>query len=130
MAHPARPDHVFAPVLRYLDVPLVVVALAPVLALRASLLGYSIGAGGWLLQRVIGAADRRWMRRVSEPLRQLGVNLFEGFARVWLLGGMIVIAGVVGGRPDGLVAALVIFGAYSVAFITKVLTGPPRRVVQ
>ena len=124
-----RVDLHLPPVLRYLDVVLVIVALAPVLAVGAPRFGYAVGAGGWILQRVIAEADRRWLRRVTEPLRQLGVNLFEGFARIWLLGGMIVLAGVVGGRPDGLTAALVIFGAYSVAFVIKVLSGPPGRAV-
>ena len=63
----------------------------------------------------------------EQPLKQLGVNLFEGFARIWLLAGVIIIAAVVGGRRDGLTAALVIFGAYSVAFAIKVISGPPRR---
>ena len=116
-------------VLRYLDVPLVVIALVPAIVLGAPVLGYALGAGGWILQRVIGEADRRWTRKVAEPLKQLGVTLFEGFARIWLLAGVIVIAAVVGGRRDGLTASLVIFGAYSVAFAIKVFTGPPRRRV-
>jgi hypothetical protein len=114
-------------VLRYLDVVLVVIALAPALAFGAPVLGYAIGGGGWVLQRVVAAADRRWTRRVTEPLKQLGVNLFEGFARIWLLAGVIVIAAVAGGRRDGLTAALVIFGAYSVVLAIKLITGPPRR---
>ena len=114
-------------VLRYLDVPLVVIALVPAIVLGAPVLGYALGAGGWIVQRVIGEADRRWTRKVAEPLKQLGVTLFEGFARIWLLAGVIVIAAVVGGRRDGLTASLVIFGAYSVAFAIKVFTGPPRR---
>lgn len=113
--------------LRYLDVPLVVIAIAPALALGAPALGFAFGAGGWLVQRVIGEADRRWTRRVTEPLKQLGVTLFEGFARIWLLAGVIVIAAVIGGRRDGLTASLVIFGAYSVSFAVKVIMGPPRR---
>ena len=113
--------------LRYLDVVLVVVATVPALALGAPVLGFAFGAGGWILQRVVGEVDRRWTGKASTPLKQLGVNLFEGFARIWLLAGVIVIAAVVGGRRDGLTASLVIFGAYSVAFAVKVISGPPRR---
>jgi thiamine pyrophosphokinase len=40
---------------------------------------------------------------------------------------VIVIAGVAGGRVDGLTAALVTMGAYSVAFGIKVIMGPPQR---
>jgi len=90
-------------------------------------LGVAIGAGGWIVQRVIGEADRRWTRKVETPLKQLGVTLFEGFARIWLLAGFILIAALVGGRRDGLTTSLVILGAYSVAFAVKVLSGPPPR---
>jgi hypothetical protein len=112
--------------LQYLDVALVVIAVAPVLLLGAPVLGYAAGGGGWILQRVIAGADQRWTRRVTEPVKQLGVTLFEGFARIWLLAGVIVIAAIAGGRRDGLTAALVIFGAYSVSLAIKVITGPPQ----
>ena len=65
--------------------------------------------------------------RLTEPRAQLGANLFEAFGRIWLLAGAIVLAGVAGGRPDGLTAALVIFGAYSLAFVVRVFSGPPNR---
>lgn len=113
--------------LRYLDVVLVVIAMAPALVLGAPVLGYTIGAGGWILQRGIAEGDRRWIRKVSEPRKQLGISLFEAFGRTWLLAAVIIVAALAGGRQDGLTAALVIFGAYSVAFVVKLITGPPRR---
>ena len=106
---------------------MLLIAVVAAIVLGAPLLGLVLGACGWIVQRVIGEADRRWTRKVAEPLKQLGVTLFEGFARIWLLAGVIVIAAVIGGRRDGLTASLVIFGAYSVAFLIKVLSGPPRR---
>ncbi len=124
--HPDVPNRVHQPVWAYSDVVLVVLAMAPAVALGAPVLGYAIGAGGWLLQRVIAETDRRWIGRVSEPVKQLGVSLFEAFGRIWLLAGAIIIAGIAGGRQDGLTAALVIFGAYSVAFVLKVITRPTR----
>jgi hypothetical protein len=105
--------------------------MAPAVALGAPVLGYAIAAGGWIRQRAIAETDRRWIRRVAEPRKQLGVSLFEAFGRIWLLAGVIIIAAVAGGNKDGLTAALVIFGAYSVAFVIRVMTGPPpRRAVQ
>jgi hypothetical protein len=71
--------------------------------------------------------DKRWTRKPIQPVKALGIHLFEAYARIWLLAGVIVIAAVIGGRRDGLAAALVIFGAYSVAFLVKVITGPPGR---
>jgi len=112
---------------RYLDVALVLLAAIPALALGAPALGYAIGAGAWVAQRIIAHADRRWISNSAEPRTQLGLNLFEAFGRIWLLAAAIVVAGVVGGRADGLTAALVIFAAYSVAFAVKVITGPPQR---
>ncbi len=120
-------NRVRQPLLRYLDVVAVVIALPVAIALGAPVLGCVLGAGGWVLQRVVGEADRRWTRKVAEPVKRLGVTLFEGFARIWLLAIVIVIAALVGGRRDGLTASLFIFGAYSVAFAVKVITGPPRQ---
>jgi hypothetical protein len=131
LSHTKDPNRVRQPLLRYLDVALVILAMAPALALGAPVLGYAVGAGGWILQRAVAETDRRWIRNVAEPVKQLGVSLFEAFGRIWLLAGVIIVAAVAGGRVDGLTAALVIFGAYSVAFAIKVITGPPgRRAVQ
>jgi len=114
-------------VLRYLDVGLVLIATVPALALGVPTLGYLVAAAAWVLQRVLAQLDRRWIRAAVEPRTQLALNLFEAFGRIWLLAGAIVLAGVVGGRADGLAAAVTVFGAYTVAFAIKVLTGPPKR---
>jgi hypothetical protein len=116
-------------VLRYLDVVVVAFATPIALALGAPPLGYLIGAVAWVLQRILAHADRRWISRKREPRTQLGLNLAEAFGRIWLLAGAIILAGVAGGHPDGLTAALTIFGAYSVAFAVRVLSGPPQRAV-
>jgi hypothetical protein len=110
----------------YLDVVLLLIVTAPALVLGAPVLGFVVGAAGWLLQRVLGKTDKRFIQ-AREPRTQLGLNLFEAFGRIWLLAGAIVIAGVAGSRADGLTAALVIFGAYSVAFVVRVFAGPPNR---
>jgi len=110
-------------VLRHLDVVLVVLAAAPALALGTPVLGYAVGAGAWVLQRIIAEVDRRWLARAVRP--PFGVNLVEAFGRIWLLAGAIVAAGVVGGRADGLTAALTIFIAYSVAFALRLVDGRP-----
>ena len=46
------------------------------------------------------------------------------------MAGAIVLAGVVGGRADGLTAAVVLFGAYSIAFMIRILSGPPGGTVR
>jgi hypothetical protein len=113
-------------ILRYLDVALVAVVAIPALVLGAPVFGYVVGAAAWILQRIVGATDRRLMSKVTDdPRTQVGFNLFERFGRIWLLAGGIVVAGVAGQRADGLTAALVIFGAYSIAFAVRLASGPP-----
>jgi hypothetical protein len=121
----ATSEELFMVFLRYLDVVLVALIAIPALALGAPVVGYGVGAATWILQRVIAEVDKRWIANVTEPRRQLGFNLFEAFGRTWLLAGGIVIAGLIA-RTDGLTAAVVIFGAYSVAFMIRVASGPPQ----
>ena len=113
--------------IRYLDVAFVVIGAPVAIALGAPALGYAIGVVAWIAQRILGVTDKRWTAGMSDPRRELAFNLFEGFGRIWLLAGAIVIAGVAGSRPDGLTAALVIFGAYSIAFLIRVGSGPPSK---
>jgi hypothetical protein len=114
-------------VLTYLDVLVVVIGTPVAIALGAPAFGCVIGAGAWLLQRLIHYLDRRYTSKIREPQRQLGFNLFEAFGRIWLLAGGIIIAGVVGGRSDGLAAALTIFAAYSICFVVRIMSGPPQQ---
>src|SRR5271166_5076930 len=116
-------------ILLYLDVILVVLLVPVALSLGASAVGYAIGAAAWVAQRIIAHADRRWISATRAPRTQLGLNLFEAFGRIWLLAGAIILAALVGGQVAGLTASLVIFGAYTVAFGIRVITGPPPRKV-
>jgi hypothetical protein len=113
-----------AQVLAYLDVVLVVLAAPVAIALGASPLGYLIAAGAWVLQRVLQQFDRRWIAARGTDAR-FGLNLVDGFGRIWLLAGAIVLAAIIGGRSDGLTAALLIFCVYSIAFAMRVVEGRP-----
>jgi hypothetical protein len=124
----AIPENRFVVGLSYLDVAVVLIATPIALALGAPSFGWLMGAGAWILQRVIQAVDKHWILvRFPEPRHQLAVSLAEAFARIWLLAGAIIIAGTVGARKDGLTAALVIFGAYSVAFLIRLTVTGPRQ---
>jgi hypothetical protein len=111
--------------LRYLDILLVAIGAPVAIVLGAPVLGCVIGALAWLAQRALALLDRRWIRNAAEPRTQLGLNLFEAFGRIWLLAGAIVLAALLGGRADGLTAAVLIFCAYSMAFAIRVFSGPP-----
>jgi thiamine pyrophosphokinase len=109
--------------LQYLDVVLVVLATPVALALGAPAFGLLLAAGAWLVQRALAHVDRRWIARARPSGSRLGLDIAESFGRIWLLAGAIVVAGAVGGRADGLAAALTIFAAYSVAFATRMFSG-------
>jgi hypothetical protein len=121
---PAR-RHPVVVALTYLDLVCLALATPLALALGAPVLGYSIGAGAWLLQRGLAVLARALVRRVAEPGNRLGLNFVDAFARIWLLVGAIVAAGVSGRRADGLAAALVIAISYSIAFAVRVASGRP-----
>ena len=109
-----------------LDLILLVPAVVAALALGAPAVGVLVGAFAWIGQRVLAVYDGRWVARNREPRKRLGWSLAEAFGRIWLLAGAIVVAGVAGGHRDGLWAALTIFFAYTVAFVVRVLSGPPQ----
>jgi hypothetical protein len=110
-------------ILRYLDVLVVVLGVPLALALGAPAFGVLVGAGAWLLQRVVAAVDRKAIVRAAEPGSRLGLNFIDAFARIWLLAAGIVVAGTAGSRHDGLAAALVILAGYSIAFAVRIARG-------
>lgn len=109
-----------------IDVVLVVVAAIVAIAAGAPALGAIIGAGTWILQRIVALVDRRWADSMRTPRQQVTVSLFERFGRIWLLAAGIIVAGLAGGRQDGLTAALFVFCAYTVVFVIKLFSGPPE----
>jgi hypothetical protein len=115
-------------VLQVLDGVAVLLAAVIALPLGAPVAGFLLGAGGWLAFRLVKANEGRLLDRITEdPTRRVGFGLFAAFGRIFLLAGVIVIAGTAGQRRDGLTAALVIFGAYSVAFVIRLITGAQKR---
>ena len=115
---------------RYADVLIVLIATIPALALGIPSAGYLIGGGAWVVSRLLQANRHRWVSRLdhAEPTRRAAINTFEAFGRIWLLAGAIIVAGAAGHRQDGLTAAVVIFGAYSIAFVIRLMSGPPQEI--
>ncbi len=110
---------------KYLDVVVVAVGSVIALVLGAPALGVILGAAGWIVQRAIQITDRRLTARLREPRRQVGFLVSESFGRIWLLAAAIIVAGVAGGRRDGLAAAILIFAAYSIGFGMRIASVPP-----
>ncbi|MEA2220774.1 MAG: hypothetical protein QOJ35_3400 [Solirubrobacteraceae bacterium] len=116
MPVPATVERRSVSVLPFLDVVLVLVVAAPALAAGAPALGYALGGATWILARAVSLLVERRLEDVTELRRRLGLAVAYKMVRVWVLAGAIIAAGVAGARVDGLTAALVIFGAFSVYF--------------
>lgn len=110
--------------LRYLDVAVIVVAAIPALLLGAPVFGYIVGAVAWIIQRLAQSIDTRLLRgRIDDPVRLTLVTLGESFGRIWLLVAAIIVAAVAGNHRDGLACALVIFVAYTISFVIRLING-------
>ncbi len=121
-------ERVFVSTLQFTDVLFVVIGGIIALVLGAPSLGVIVGGAGCILQRAVQKIDRRFTARLRDPNRQVGIHVSESFGRIWLLAAAIIVAGVAGGRKDGLAAAILIFAAYSVAFAVRIANGqPPER---
>jgi hypothetical protein len=110
--------------LRYLDVVVIVLGAIPALALGAPSFGYVVGAVAWIIQRLAQGIDTRLLRgRIEDPVRLTLVTLAESFGRIWLLVAAIIVAAVAGNHKDGLTCAVVIFAAYTISFVIRLIEG-------
>jgi hypothetical protein len=114
-----------APV-RYLDVVLVVLAAPFVILLDLPVLGYLVGAGVWILQRVLEAALER-VAGTADVRRAIGVKVASMIGRVWLIGIAVLAVGLGAEREDGFTAALVCLAAYTVHLATALILRPLER---
>jgi hypothetical protein len=114
-----------APV-RYLDVVLVVLAAPFVILLGLPVLGYLVGAGVWIAQRVLEAVLEHAARR-SDVRRAIGIKVASMIGRTWLIGVGILAVGLGAEREDGFTAALVCLAAYTVHLATALILRPLER---
>jgi hypothetical protein len=111
-----------APV-RYMDVVLIVLAAPFVVLLELPVLGYAVGAGVWILTRVLEAMLEQSARR-SDVRRAIGVKVGSMIGRVWLIGIGILAVGLAADREDGFTAAVVCLAAYTVHLATALILRP------
>jgi hypothetical protein len=114
-----------APV-RYLDVALVVLAAPFVILLGGPVLGYAVGAGVWIAQRVLEAVLERAGKR-TDVRRAIGIKVASMIGRTWLIGIGILAVGLAAEREDGFTAALLCLAAYTVHLATTLLLRPLER---
>jgi len=108
--------------LEYLDIVLVVIVAVVLLATNVPTVGLLVGAAAWIVMRVAQIAADKQIVNIHDLRRRLGMGVAFSMLRVWLLAGAIIFCGVAVSRADGLTAALVIFGAFSVNFIRNAVS--------
>jgi hypothetical protein len=114
-----------APV-RYLDVVLIVLAAPFVILLGLPVLGYLVGGGVWIAQRVLEAVLEHAARR-SDVRRAIGIKVVSMIGRTWLIGVAILAVGLGAEREDGFTAALVCLAAYTIHLATSLILRPLER---
>jgi hypothetical protein len=107
--------------LRYIDLVLLWLSVPLLLVLGAPQLGVLLAAVVWTVQRAVALGVDRRAQRFESPRETIGLNVATMFARLWLMGGAVVVAGVAGEREDGAAAAAVLLAVFTVAFATTLL---------
>jgi len=110
-----------AAALRFLDVGLIILALPFVVVADLPVLGYVVGAGAWIVQRIAGELVERRARAADDPRTEIGLTVGSIIARAWVVGLAIVAVGTAGSRDDGAMAAATVLAAFSIYFAMNVL---------
>jgi hypothetical protein len=109
------------PVLRNLDLLLLALALAVFAVAELPILGWVVGAGIWALWRGIEWWTERRLAGERDPRRLAGIAAGSLIGRGWLLGLILLGAGLATDREVGLSAALLVLALFTVHFTFKLI---------
>jgi hypothetical protein len=108
--------------LKYVDLLVLVAALAVFVLGGLPMIGYAAGAAAWLAQRGIQVlAARRATAELAagERQRAMGIVAATTLGRVWLMATVVLLTGLLAEREDGLAAALLVVVLFTVAFVAQ-----------
>ena len=94
---------------RYADLPLLVIALGVFIAADLPALGFAVAAVAWIAQRAISVyAERRTKAALAAGDRRTAfrTTAVSTLGRVWLVSAAVLLVGLLADREDGLAAAL------------------------
>jgi hypothetical protein len=103
---------------KYVDLLLLAAALAVFLLGGLPLLGFAVGAGTWVAQRLIQiVAGRRVSAELAAGNRQraMGILAATTLGRVWLMSTAVLLVGIAE-REAGLAAAILVAVLFTVSF--------------
>jgi hypothetical protein len=108
--------------LRYLDVCLVLATAPFVLVAGLPTLGYVIGAGAWILTRAATSIAHAQARRAGDAKIKAGLHVAAMMGRIWLVALAVLLARYAGSKHDGIMAAALVLGAFTVYFLMSFVT--------
>jgi hypothetical protein len=118
----ATEGHPRPPLLRYLDVCLVLATAPVVVAAGMPLAGYAIGAAAWLATRAgVEAAYARAVR-TRDVRTRTGLQVGAMMGRVWVIVLAVILARYAAGRDDGIMAAALVLGAFTVYLVLSLVS--------
>ena len=107
--------------LRLLDLVLLALALPVFIVAELPLRGWITAAVIWALWRGIGELSERRAASASTPKATAGIAAGSMIGRGWLLGLILLGAGLAWGRDVGLSAALLVLALFTVYFTLKLI---------
>lgn len=109
---------------RYLDLVALAAALPLFLLAGLPMLGYTVAAGAWLVQRGINAFAQAKAKASEDPRTVVGLLAGSMIGRGWLTAGSIMAVGLAGAREDGLAAAILCITLFSIYFPMQMILRP------
>jgi hypothetical protein len=104
---------------KYVDLLVLLAALAVFLVGGLPMVGYAAAAAAWLAQRGIQVlAGRRATAELAagERQRAMGIVAATTLGRVWLMATVVLLTGLLAEREDGLAAAVLLVVLFTVSF--------------
>ncbi|HEY5977151.1 MAG TPA: hypothetical protein VIT85_04795 [Solirubrobacterales bacterium] len=121
---------------KYVDLVVLVAALAVFVLGGLPMVGYAAAAAAWLAQRGIQVlAGRKVAAELAAGQRQGAMATVAGssLGRVWLMATAVLLVGLLAGREDGLAAAVLLATLFTTSFAAQGLahllepSGKPER---
>lgn len=100
---------------RTLDIWLAGITLPVFLIAGLPVLGWLVGAGVWIVQRLVQAYFRKRVSEMTEPRRVAGTIIVSTLLRGWGLAAVVLIVGL-NNEKIGLSAAILVVALFSVYF--------------
>lgn len=109
---------------RYLDLVALAAALPLFLLAGLPMLGYTVAAAAWLVQRGINHLAQAKAKASDDPRTVVGLLAGSMIGRGWLTAGAIMAVGLAAEREDGLAAAILCITLFSIYFPMQMIVRP------